>query len=269
MIKFAPSGSIAAWLAGQTAPLTLVYASTPHWPLSAAVPAVLRISVLDSSFNPPTRAHLALARHPGTPPFDSSLLLLSTTNADKAQGSDETSSRLEMMRELAKESRIDSIALAVCSEPTFVRKSSLLKRELERIALEQGSQVDVRLSFSQGWDTLVRMFDGRYYQPPAASMADALGSFFETDKSTIVCARRGDVSPAEEAAFFAKPEVQRFAHGVEMITLDKEVTEISSSEVRRVVREAQGDELRVIGGVKKLVTNQVVDYIIEKDLYRL
>lgn len=102
-------------------PFTLVYASTSAWP-SPSLPAqieAVRISILDSSYNPPTRAHLALATQPrisphtasatstssSTEPFHAHLLLLSTKNADKTPGPGETGpvQRLEMMRAMAVE----------------------------------------------------------------------------------------------------------------------------------------------------------------------
>ena len=89
--------------------IELVYTPYPRWPLPPAptlAPApTLRVSVLDSSFNPPTLAHLALASLPPPSPassgssptapapdtavphhgedFDARLLLLSVRNADK------------------------------------------------------------------------------------------------------------------------------------------------------------------------------------------
>jgi len=126
----------------------------------------LRISVLDSSFNPPTLAHLALANSArpryseisvGTitrrqsvslvdeddedSDYDAKLLLLSVQNADKSlKPSDATYlQRLEMMVLLAKDivhhgrrsSTADigqeaNVAVAIINEPTFVGKSSTL-----------------------------------------------------------------------------------------------------------------------------------------------
>lgn len=144
---------------------------TPHdrWPLPkhhSDPRRRLRISVLDSSFNPPTLAHLALASvpasahvsHPnaaGTPHdvagLDARLLLLSVRNADKSlKPNDATyAQRLEMMILLAQDvsspqaqkSLADAqsdfatyenllsdpnVAVAIIDEPTFVGKSRVL-----------------------------------------------------------------------------------------------------------------------------------------------
>lgn len=86
-------------------PFELVFRSTTSWPFpskptssprsGSARPMELKISCLDSSFNPPTRAHLALATAPypssetgygeakAGGEYDGHLLLLSVKNVDK------------------------------------------------------------------------------------------------------------------------------------------------------------------------------------------
>lgn len=161
----------------------LVYTPHDHWPYPrpnhrghphSSAKAVLRVSVLDSSFNPPTLAHLALANaHPpkyssalhttphsdpqGEKNYDAKLLLLSVRNVDKALklGDATHVQRLEMMTLLATENirqcehgalptgtghddhcRQDgNVAVAIIDEPTFVGKSSKLLSFLrERLA---------------------------------------------------------------------------------------------------------------------------------------
>ncbi|KIK99955.1 hypothetical protein PAXRUDRAFT_822131 [Paxillus rubicundulus Ve08.2h10] len=146
-------------------PVELVYTSHEHWPfqpgLTVHTRPTLRISVLDSSFNPPTLAHLALARSPlpsyqgvstsaPTPSrldYDAKLLLLSTRNADKSMKPGDATyiQRLEMMRLLSRDlcstnstkteydcpsPVIGNVAIAIIDEPTFVGKSATLLRFL-------------------------------------------------------------------------------------------------------------------------------------------
>ena len=155
----------------------LVYVPHDRWPLSSVAQAntlhgqqgrqrQLRISVLDSSFNPPTLAHRALASVPlppspatdGSPvarsaDFDARLLLLSVRNADKAlKPTDATYvQRADMMELLARDlitenaspsgasgsdddvqlfarnSGPGNIAVGLIDEPTFVGKSRILR----------------------------------------------------------------------------------------------------------------------------------------------
>lgn len=139
-------------------PVELVYTAHECWPFQPGqtihTRPTLRISVLDSSFNPPTLAHLALANslppQPATSPsaesYDARMLLLSVRNADKVfkPGDAAFVQRLEMMRLLSHDicttgtaesgsesSQISgNVAVAIIDEPTFVGKSTLLLRFL-------------------------------------------------------------------------------------------------------------------------------------------
>ncbi|KAG2146125.1 Nucleotidylyl transferase [Suillus bovinus] len=146
-------------------PLELVYTSHERWPFPR-LPThpqrkldTIRISILDSSFNPPTCAHLALAN--SRPPrytkpgltsstaeldYDAKLLLLSVRNADKAlkPGDATYEQRLEMMYLLSKDmlasvsQRLEdnsepehaNVAIAIVDEPTFVGKAVVLRQFL-------------------------------------------------------------------------------------------------------------------------------------------
>ncbi|ETW83294.1 hypothetical protein HETIRDRAFT_409165, partial [Heterobasidion irregulare TC 32-1] len=162
---------------------------TPHtsWPLQpksglnlAMTPSTLRISVLDSSFNPPTRAHLALASLPhysqsapsdSSSEYDARLLLLSVRNADKhlKLGDATHVQRMEMMLLLAHDIRDNNTAVAIIDEPTFVGKSTaliaFLRSHLLQLSLSPPASVvsSIELSFVQGFDTLERLLSPRYY----------------------------------------------------------------------------------------------------------
>ena len=207
--------------------LELVYTPHDHWPLprSPSYGKALRISVLDSSFNPPTLAHLALAKAPPSPSisnedvtsgwrdaYDAGLLLLSVRNADKTlkQGDATYLQRLEMMYlltrdvehphpEVEENSGVDSnVAIAIIDEPTFIGKSTALLTFL-RSRLSSFSSAGPapnrpipRLTFLLGIDTLERLFSPRYYPSQSEeSMLRSLRYFFgQEEGSTIVCARR-------------------------------------------------------------------------------
>ena len=138
----------------QVVSTALVYTSHERWPLSPTHPipgSPLRISVLDSSFNPPTLAHLALANvpnpHPSEHDYDAKLLLLSIRNADKRlqEGDATFSQRVEMMSLLATRIHHNSpssppnVAVGLVNEPTFIAKSSALQRFLDDRLAKLGS----------------------------------------------------------------------------------------------------------------------------------
>lgn len=138
-------------------------------PLSQSEPPVqLHITLLDSSFNPPTLAHLALASHHAPPslrPYQAHILALSAKNVDKP-GADSRSVqlRLEMMTHLAKEmvrraglksgSEAEpgwaNVGVLLLEEPTFVGKSTLVKNALEdRIKEMTGNEFGPRVIETQ------------------------------------------------------------------------------------------------------------------------
>ena len=153
----------------RVASAALVYTTHERWPLSPtrSLPkSPVRISVLDSSFNPPTLAHLALANAPSpfppVPDYDAKLLLLSVRNADKLlQDGDATlSQRIEMMSLLAAKILHDdpnsppNVAVGLVNEPTFIAKSSVLQNFLGDRLMELTSNpshsISTRLTFLMG-----------------------------------------------------------------------------------------------------------------------
>jgi nicotinamide-nucleotide adenylyltransferase len=270
-------------------------AHIPHnrWPYSPGnLPnSRLKLSVLDSSFNPPTRAHLALA---SLPPhdiastrrdFDARLLLLSVRNADKGlQSTDATyAQRLEMMIRLAEDvgrsSRGDTthsnVAVAIIDEPTFVGKAHILgdflRQRISSIqsstavsteAPENASICSPELTFIVGMDTLERILAPRYY-PSSLQMRNCLKGFMAT--SRLICSRR--TIPGQSNHEEKEEEVLSLARDyldmerLEVVDLEAELQTYSSSEVRR--RIGDGDTLIW----KTMVTSNVAEFITNRGLY--
>ena len=86
-------------------PFQTTLTATSSWPFSVDRPASTtrptRIAVLDSSFNPPTRAHYHLLKAASRVGCDAVLLLLATNNVDKGQTGAGAIERLEMMEAMA------------------------------------------------------------------------------------------------------------------------------------------------------------------------
>lgn len=198
-------------LHSRTSEVELVWCSegwnAPSNPLSA-------YSVLDSSFNPPTLAHLSLALIPpiqvsdnSNPSSDTSstvgyILLLSVRNVDKQlkKGDATHAQRLQMMILLAQEieSRLNSpssshscsVAVAAIDEPTFAGKSRKLLQQLrDSQSPSDYHPSDPRLTFILGYDTIIRFFNLKYYGSHD-NMVSIIQSFFNVDHSSLICARR-------------------------------------------------------------------------------
>jgi nicotinamide-nucleotide adenylyltransferase len=231
-------------------------AHSPTGPIPTANISPFRIAVLDSSFNPPTLAHRALALLPAAAsPTEARLLLLSARNADKAPRPGDASlvQRVEMMLRLAQEI---NAAVGLLDAPAFVHKAELL-----RTALPAGAQ----LIFLQGTDTLERFLSPRYYgDGSTVAMHAALQRFFspDGDDSWVICARRV-VEPANlrgESAILEAARGWVQANRILIVDIDNELQTFSSSGVRAKVR--AGDT-----SWRRMVPNCIAEYIEEQSLY--
>ncbi|KAG8697613.1 hypothetical protein FRC09_007752 [Ceratobasidium sp. 395] len=221
----------------------LVYTTHPSWPQPAtsSISTSTKISVLDSSFNPPTLAHSALASSSSA---NARLLLLSLSNVDKIPkpGDATPAQRLEMMVTLANELSAGEaqpgVAVGALNEPRFVGKSTLLLEQLSQRFTD--TPPNIELTFQMGWDTIIRVFAPRYYPSPDVMLA-SFKHFLESERSTILCARRPPVVLAipttlsdEESDFLSSPYVAPFYQQgkIKLVDLDPSVSGISSSGVR-------------------------------------
>ncbi|ORY34925.1 hypothetical protein BCR39DRAFT_137700 [Naematelia encephala] len=138
--------------------LYLTYKSCSTWPLPShtgtSSDSPVHISILDSSFNPPTLAHLAIASSdppPSSPssssssssslPYTARLLLFSIRNVDKKpQPSDPSlEQRLSMVHLLAQRIPDLPIAVGILDEPTFAGKSHVVHNFLKTISTSTSS----------------------------------------------------------------------------------------------------------------------------------
>ena len=287
------------------APVELIYTPHSRWPLPQTIQQhpnrSLRISILDSSFNPPTLAHLALANSPrpslrdddeqnsetqDTCGYDAKLLLLSVKNVDKSlKAGDATyQQRLEMMLLLSKdviaspspEHEAANVAIAITDKPTFVGKSSALLDFLQR---RLTTPLPLELTFIVGLDTLERLFSPRYYTSETdmmASLRQFLSAAPRGDNSRIVCAKRV-LSPAEATQTIESPEdisslalAKEFRESDRIVFIDigNIVNRYSSSAIRSAIgRFGLGQTIDQVGGWKSMVTKEIADYIVEQRLY--
>ncbi|KAF7717376.1 Uncharacterized protein PECH_006686 [Penicillium ucsense] len=146
---------------------------------SNAPPPARTLYVLDSSFNPPTCAHLRIASSAlleQSEPGSRLLLLLATQNADKPSKPASFEDRLAMMELFAHDVRSHlatvklsqtgtavtedgpTIDIAVTKKPYFMDKAAAI--EASGIYQEHLEQVHLT-----GFDTLIRIFDPKYYPP--------------------------------------------------------------------------------------------------------
>ncbi|KAI0311935.1 thiolase-like protein [Amylostereum chailletii] len=268
--------------------LELIHIPHPTWPrpsISNYSPShtspSLRVAALDSSFNPPTLAHLALAtvQPPELPLYDARLLLLSVRNADKKlkPGDATYEQRMAMMVLLAEDMRDAdanaNVAVAIIDEPTFVGKSTILLDFLRARLADNTNRsspspsfLKTELTFLQGLDTLERFLAPHYYGSPD-QMRTALTRFFapDGDNSHVVCARRTvvvDAAEEGEKERIVTDAAREFvdAGRVKMVDIGRDLQGLSSSEVR--ARVSRGED-----GWRNMVSGRIADYVVGNRLY--
>ncbi|KAG2229175.1 hypothetical protein INT48_001495 [Thamnidium elegans] len=198
-----------------------------------------RLLILDSSFNPPTKAHAnlltkALASKPANY-FDASLLLFSMNNVDKELTGASALQRAQMM-ELMSHSFDHPVAVGFTTHGKFVDKAKAIQAWFER---------PVELHFILGYDTITRLFDPKYYTP--IPVQEALASFFQS--CYIICADRGEA----DQTFW-----NQIHQPIERIQLDADLGFISSTLVRQTKDQ---DKL------KSMLDPNILQFIQDENLY--
>jgi len=317
MSSIADLGAIVERIKSKAADVEIVWESEA-WRASLGTSPPRHISVLDSSFNPPTLAHLSLAlvsptnaeddKGPTSSDHIAHLLLLSVRNADKGlkPGDASLAQRLQMMILLAEEMetrlsaaaastsnasnrRPHPVAVATIDEPTFVGKSKKLLKHFRRtypnhnpdvVAAYAHAQMP-RLTFVLGYDTLIRLFNPKYYGSHD-DMTTSLHAFFHDDRSSIICARRSSeglestltlanaTSNGEEITFLQSSDVEPYVRTGAMLMFDIDSAEatLSSTLVRRSIASMTGTPPDLPArDWRNMVPSTVAAYITSQSLY--
>ncbi|CAF9914355.1 hypothetical protein IMSHALPRED_001888 [Imshaugia aleurites] len=241
--------------------------------------------VLDSSFNPPTRAHLHICTsallhdRPKAEP-KRLLLLLATQNADKAPKPAAFEHRLammsifaeEMVKEVAADGNCEGVAVdvGVTKMARFVDKAREIGECGDYSSVDdEGRKQPVEQVHLTGFDTLVRLLDIKYY-PPNHTLAPLEGLF---EKHRVRVTRRtGDAWGGKEVQDEYLTRVRRgeledkggkreWAERVELVEGRKEGEEVVSS--TKVRESSQKGEVELM----KLVTEGVGRWILDENLY--
>ncbi len=171
---------------------------------------------LSASFNPLTLAHVWLIQEASriSPP-DEVLLLLARANVDKVVAGLPLERRLSLLESFV-ESR-PAWSVAAVSHGRFVDKTE---------AIFQHYPEGTRLVFIVGFDTLVRLFDPKYYPDREASLSTLFGA------SQFIAANRAPDPPEAVTDFLARPDVAPYEHRIRVIQLPADVAAISATAVR-------------------------------------
>ncbi|KAI9877715.1 MAG: hypothetical protein M1830_003027 [Pleopsidium flavum] len=255
-----------------------VLRTVPTSPIISPVPKTLY--VLDSSFNPPTKAHLQIATsailhdHGASP--RRLLLLLATQNADKAPKPASFEHRLAMMTIFAedlrthlaqkgrlKEGEAVAVDVGVTTEPYFNDKAAAI--DDSRAYDPPPEQVHLT-----GFDTLVRLLNPKYY-PPEHTLTP-LEPFLGRHRVRVTYRTGADWGEREEQGKYLRDlkEGRREHEGGKKEWADRfELVEgradgeevVSSTRVRDAIKRGDKEALR------GLVTDRVREWIMQEELY--
>ncbi|KAJ4347573.1 hypothetical protein N0V95_005310 [Ascochyta clinopodiicola] len=247
--------------------------------------------ILDSSFNPPSVAHLSLVTSALKSPAESEqspyrlLLLFSTQNADKAPSPASFVQRIALMTVFAEDfSRTLknsspgtdladlSIDIGLTKEPYYSDKSIAIRDTTP--PFYPSNPIHVHLT---GYDTLIRFCNPKYY-PAYDPPLSALRPFFDAGHKLRVTQRPADQNDKSSNEFGTVEEQQKYVQdlrdgtrkqdgfdpkwgsNIDMVKANDGVG-ISSTRVRNAAKEGRWDV------VEKLCTEGVAAWLQDQSLY--
>lgn len=196
------------------------------------------VALLPSAFNPLTYAHLGLLETGAQ--YGQPAALLSTRNVDKHVHGAPLVDRVRML-------------LAASDDARFAVLATNAARLVDQARALRNAHTDIEFTFVVGFDTLVRIFDARYYDDMAAD----LGELFAHHR--LVAANRGDASTDAVSTFIASSAAAPFADRIAVAPIHVDQSMLSSSEARRQLESH---------GTTGIVPAEVAEYIARRGLYR-
>ena len=207
--------------------------STPQisWVYRASEPIAKggkRLGVFSASFNPITVAHVKMIEEARARfGLEEILLLLAKANVDKGVFGLSLEERLLMLKAYAMACK--DFSVVACSHGRYVDKIEALKA-----VLPPGTQ----FSFIVGYDTLVRIFDPRYYTDLHTELRALFG------QCRFIVANRAAHNLHSVKEFLVRPICQPYAGYIDLIELSDFYAEVSSTEIRtRILRGENIDHL--------------------------
>ena len=185
-----------------------------------------KLGIFSGSFNPLTVAHTRMVEDTVAKyHLDELLLLLAKANVDKSVFGLPLAARLLTVKRYA-ESR-PRISVGVSSHGRYIDKVSALKTMFPP---------DIEFNFIVGYDTLVRIFDIKYYTDFHAELQELFVS------ARFIVANRAEADIKVIETFMAQPEICRYDAYVSCILLPDVYAYMSSTEVRELLDRGEAIE---------------------------
>lgn len=185
-----------------------------------------KLGIFSGSFNPLTLAHTRMMEDTVAQyQLDELLLLLAKANVDKTVFGLPLAARLLTVKKYAETRKTFSIG--VSSHGRYIDKL---------IALESIVPPNTEFYFIVGYDTLVRIFDTKYYTDFHAE----LQALFMSARFIVANRAEADIKTIE--SFMAQPEICQYASYVSSILLPDVYAYMSSTEVRELLARGEAIE---------------------------
>ena len=202
-----------------------------------------RLGIFPASFNPPTKAHVALIRRASrVGHLDEMLVVLDAQAMDKELFGARLEDRVAMLKRLFQ--RDPKISIGISNRGLFVEKLAPLRGFYP---------APIAFTFILGFDTILRVMDKKYYK----NLKDSLDKLFK--ESRFIVANRGEQDREAFDNLLEHPGNKRFKNKVSFLLLPKGTSYISSSLVRNRIRDGKS--------VDELVPSPVLRFIEETGLY--
>ncbi|HLZ24618.1 MAG TPA: hypothetical protein VKQ30_21080 [Ktedonobacterales bacterium] len=193
--------------------LPAVHIISTHRPLLST----RRVGLFAGSFNPLTRAHLAVAEAARqVAALDAIVWVISSATVDK-----ERVQRASVPDRLA---QLDAFVRTSASDTVAIINRGLYVQEAE--ALRRCLTTDTALFVLIGFDKILQIFDPHYYDDRDSALRELFGL------AHVLVAPRDNQGADALASLLARPENQAFSQFVQLIPVPPEHTRDSSTEVR-------------------------------------
>ena len=200
-----------------------------------------KLGIFSGSFNPLTLAHARMVEDTLTEyQLDEMLLLLAKANVDKGVFGLPLAARLLTVKKYV-ENR-PKFSVGVSSHGRYIDKVTALKAVLPP---------ETEFHFIVGYDTLVRIFDPKYYIDFHAELRE----LFATARFIVANRAEADIKTIE--TFMSQSEISQYASYVTCILLPDVYAYMSSTEVRELLEQGKAIEHLVPPSILEFFSNAI------------
>lgn len=202
-----------------------------------------KLGVFSASFNPLTNAHLKMMEESEKNyGLNEILLLLAKANVDKGVFGASLEERLLMLKHFAQGR--PNLSVAASSHGKYVEKVK---------ALTPLYPAGTEIIFIIGYDTLVRVFDAKYYTDLAAELNELFSS------CRFIVANRGENDADAIAKLLAEEVNKPYADKIDTIELPPFYANLSSTDIRARIKRRES--------VGNLVPGDILHFIWKARMY--